>query len=197
MLTPWGARLSVGRSPHCQTDASRLTRRARAPFPPRPHGPGGPAAVVANSAATQTAGAGGGAGGPIGRRYILDERWRGATGGRRLRRPGDGGQPWPCNGGRRPRPPRGRLAPAPKRRPLKKLLAPWSAEDPTARSRHSYGRSRGRPPHAQRCSLGTGNSGVCCGGWSQPRPPTSTNPPQWPPTSLPHRRDAIAACRSP
>ena len=77
------------------------------------------------------------------------------------------------------------------------LRAEWSAADPTARSRHPYGRSRGRPPHAQRCSSGTGNSGVCCAGWSRPRPPPSTNPPQWLPTSLPHRSDAIAECRSP
>ena len=64
MPTTRGARLSVGRSPHCRADASRLTGRACPPFPPRPHGRGGPAAVVAILAAAQTAGAGGGQAGP-------------------------------------------------------------------------------------------------------------------------------------
>ena len=54
--------------------------------------------VVAILAAVQTGG-GGGAGGPMGRGCISDGRWARATGGRRWRRPSDGGQQWPCNGG--------------------------------------------------------------------------------------------------
>ena len=104
MPAPRGARLSVGRFPHCRVDASRLTGRACSPFSPRPHGLGWPAAVVAIFAAALTAGAGGRAGRPMGQGYILDGRCWGATGGRRLRRPGDGGQQWLCNEGRRPRP---------------------------------------------------------------------------------------------
>ena len=127
MPTPRGARLSVGRSPQCRADASRLTGRACPPFSPHPHGRGGPAAVVAILAAAQTAGDGGGAGGPSGRGYILDRRWRGATDGRRLRRPGAGGQPRPCNGGRRPRqqPDRGARRRVGRRRRGSFTLTPW------------------------------------------------------------------------
>ena len=69
-----------------------------------------------------------------------------------------------------------------------------SAADPKACGRH-----RGRPAHAQRCSLGNGRGAFrCMLRRAVPAAPADFHEPQpVVPASLPHRRDAMPACRSP
>ena len=51
----------------------------------------------------------------------------------------------------------------------------------------------GAARHTRSCAHWTRGVSV----WSRPHPPTSKSAQQWLPTSLPHRRDAVAACRRP